>query len=198
MDSCKDTCDDLPVGRPPTGKTTLRNLRLGALVWFPALARTVADDTTVTGQVEGYLRDYGSAPPDPPLTFAHRPDAAPWLDTHYPAWPTLAAAIEVAAPGLADAEYIGVALWLAMTRRRDRKQQRHAIAGFLLSRAMTTGADGWRETYGDLDALLEAIIQVLDEHLPERGIPAGSAAGRVIGALRRDHAIAASNEVEGS
>jgi hypothetical protein len=186
MDSCKDTCDDLPVGRPATGKTPLRNLRLGDLVWLPALARTVAGDTTVTGEVEGYLRDYGSAPPDPPLTFGHWPDAAPWLDAHYPAWPKLAAAIESSAPGLADSDYIGVALWLAMTRRRDRKQQRHAIAGFLLSRAMTTEAAGWREKYDDLEALLEAIYQVLDEQLPGRGVPAGSAAGRAVGARSRD------------
>ncbi len=174
MDSCKDTCDDLRVGRPATGKTPLRNLRSDNVVWLPALARTVAEDTTVTALFNDTLREYGSALPDPPLTFGHWPDAVPWLDAHYRAWPKLAAAIQVAAPGLADTDYIGVALWLAMTRRRDRKQQQHVIAGFLLSRAMTTEAAGWREKYDDLEALLKAINQVLDEHLPGRQQPARS------------------------
>jgi len=173
MDSCKDTCDDRRVARPATGKTPLRNLRIDHDVWLPALARTVADDTTVTDLVDGTLRDYGSAPLDRPLTFGQWPDAAHELAADYPRWPELAAAIEVAAPGLADTDYIGVTLWLAMTRRRDPKQQRHIIAGFLLRRAMTAEAGGWREKYDDLDALLKAIDQVLDEHLPG-GLPRSS------------------------
>lgn len=166
MDSCKDTCDDSPVGRPPTGKTPLRNLRAHNLVWFPALARTVADDTTVTELFSDTLREYGGAPLTRPLTFGDWPDASPWLEDHYPDWRELAGAVQAAAPGLADTAYIGVALWLAMTRRRDRTQQRHVVAGFLVHRALTAEAAEWRGMYDDPDALLEAINRVLDEHLP--------------------------------
>jgi hypothetical protein len=179
MDFCKDTCDDQRVGRPATGKTPLRNLRLDDQAWLPALAGTVANGTTVTDLVDGTLRDHGSAPLDRPLTFGNWPDAAPWLEEHYPRWTELAAEIEATAPGLADTEYIGVALWLAMTRHRGRgkpagdrhghrprNQQQHVMAGFLLRCAMTAEPGGWREKYEDPDALLEAINQVLDEHLP--------------------------------
>jgi hypothetical protein len=172
MHSCKDTCDDLPVGRPATGRTPLRNHRSHNVVWLPALARTVAEDTTVTDFINEALSEYGSTPLTRSLTFRHWPEAAPWLDAHYPAWPELAAALQAAAPGLADADYIGVAVWLAITRRRaDRKLQQHIIAGFLLQRAITGTADGWREKYDDTEALLTAINQVLDEQLPGRQPP---------------------------
>jgi hypothetical protein len=171
MDSSTDTCHDVPVPKPATGKTTLRNLRSGDLVWLPALARTVADGDTVTDLINDILRDYVSTPLTRPLTFGDWPDASPWLEAHCPDWPALATAIQDAAPGLADPEYIGVALWLAMTRRRDRRQQRHVIAGFLLSRAMTAEAGGWRENDDDLEALLKRINQVLDEQLPGRQPP---------------------------
>ncbi len=173
MDFCKDTCDDLHVGRPATGKTQLRNFRLDDWALLPALAGTVANGTTVTDLVDGTLRGHGSAPLDRPLTFGNWPDAAPWLEAHYPRWPEFAAAIEAAAPGLADTDYIGVALWLAMTRHRGRGkpagdrhghrpriQQRHVMAGFLLRCAMTAKPGEWRERYEDPDALLEAIKRV--------------------------------------
>jgi hypothetical protein len=169
MDSCNDTCNDQRVGRPATGKTPLRSLRSGALVWYPALAHSIADGDTLTDVVNDILRDYGRTPLIRPLTFGDWPDASPWLEAHYPGWPQLAAAIQAAAPGLADAEYIGVAVWLAMTSRRAREQRQHVIAGFLLSRAMTTEADGWREKRDDAQALLnllKALNQVLDEQLP--------------------------------
>lgn len=190
MDSCKDTREDAPVPRQATGKTTLRNLRLNDLVWLPALALTVADGDTVTDLVDDILRDYVSTPYIRPLTFGDWPDASPWLGAHYPGWLELASAIQAAAPGLADTEYIGVAVWLAMDRRRDPNQRRHVIAGFLLHRAMTAETAGWREKRDDTQALLnllKAINQVLDEHLPGRSgsagggtqAPAGSpAAGR--------------------
>jgi hypothetical protein len=179
MPSCKDTCDDLPVGRPATGRTPLRNLRSDDVVWLPALARTVADDTTVTDLVNDTLVHAGSAPLARPLTFRHWPDAGPWLAAHYPAWPELAAALQAAAPGLADSNYIGVALWLALTRRRFRKEQQNVIAGFLLHRAITiTAAPGrevaagdWQERYDDMEALLKAVNQVLDEQLSLRPPP---------------------------
>ena len=179
MHSCKDTCNDVAVGRPPTGRTPLRNLRSDNDVWYPALARAVADGNTVTNLVNDILRDYVSAPPARPLTFGDWPNAGPWLDTHYPAWPEVAAAIQSAAPGLADTEYIGVALWLAFTRRRHRKEQQNIIAGFLLQHAITiTAAPGrkvaagdWQERYDDTQALLEAVNQVLDEQLSRRPPP---------------------------
>lgn len=158
-----------PVARPATGKTALRNLRSESVVWLPALARTVVDGDTVTDLVNDYLRDYNSSPLV--LTFRDWPGASPWLTGEYPAWTEVAAALEVAAPGLADTEYIGVALWLAITRRSDRKQQQNVIAGFLLDRAITTTAGGWREKYDDPEALLQAINQVLDEQLSLRPPP---------------------------
>jgi hypothetical protein len=171
MRSCTYTCDDVPVGRPATGRTPLRNLRSDDVAWLPALARTVADDTTVSARVDAFLRENGGPPPDRPLSFECWPDAGPWLAAHYPPWPELAAALQAAAPGLADTEYIGVALWLALTRRRFRKEQQNVIAGFLLHRAIAITAGGWREKYDDTQALLEAVNQVLDEQLSRRPPP---------------------------
>lgn len=155
-------------------------------VWLPALARTVADGDTVTDLVNDILRDYNRTPLI--LTFRDWPGASPWLAEEYPAWTEVAAALEVAAPGLADSEYIGVALWLAITRRRDRKQQQNVIAGFLLDRAITSTAGRWREKYDDTEALLQAINQVLDEQLSLRPPPRqpGSRADGATAAAPRD------------
>src|SRR5260370_18674759 len=101
MDFCKDTCDDLHVGRPATGKTQLRNFRLDDWALLPALAGTVANGTTVTDLVDGTLRGHGSAPLDRPLTFGNWPDPAPRLDAHYPPSPPLTAAVRAAAAALA-------------------------------------------------------------------------------------------------
>jgi hypothetical protein len=180
MRSCRDTCDNRPVARPATGKTPLRNLRSDNEVWLPALARTVADGTTATDLVNEMLSEYGSGLQ--PLTFSAWPAAPAWLAAEYPAWTEVAAELEVAAPGLADTEYIGVALWLAITRRRDRKQQQNVIAGFLLARAITITAGGWREKYADTEDLLQAINQVLDIQMRLRPPPPVRRGGRADGA----------------
>jgi hypothetical protein len=166
MRSCKDTCDDQGVPRPPTGKTPVRNLRSPDEDWLPALAKTVADGTTMTDLITPVVREYGSTPPSREMTFAGRPDALPWLDASYPAWRDCATAIAAATAGLAGQEYAAVALWLALTRYpADRKQQKRIIAGFVLLRGKTTTADGWQERHPDSRALIRAVNDVLDEHL---------------------------------
>jgi hypothetical protein len=170
MRSCKDTCDDQAVPRRPTGKTPVRNLRSPDEVWLPALAKTLAEGTTVTDVINSDLHEYGSTPPARELTFTEWPDAPHWLDANYPAWRDCAAALGAATAGLADQEYAGVALWLAITSHPGgRKQQHRLIAGFLLLRARTTTARRWREGNADLRALLRAINNVLHEHLPPSG-----------------------------
>lgn len=164
MRSCKDTCDDQDVPRPPTGKTPVRNLRNPDEDWLPALAKTVADETTMTNLIAPVVREYGSTPPSRPMTFTGRPDALPWLDASYPAWRDCATAI--AAAGLAGQEYAAVALWLALTRYpADRKQQKRIITGFVLLHAKTTTAAGQQERQLNPRALILAINGVLDEHL---------------------------------
>jgi hypothetical protein len=166
MRSCKDTCDDQDVPRPPTGKTPVRNLRSPDEDWLPALAKTVADETTMTNLITSVVREYGSTPPSRPMTFTGRPDALPWLDASYPAWRDCATAIAAATAGLAGQEYAAVALWLALTRYpADRKQQKRIITGLVLLHAKTTTADGWQERHPDPRALIRAINDVLDGHL---------------------------------
>lgn len=168
MDFCKDTCDDQAVPRPATGKTPLRNMRVTDEVWLPAIAKAVAEGTTVTEVITASLRDYTSAPASRRFRFAEWPEARPWLDTHYPEWRKAAAALADVTAGLADEEYAGVALWLAITRHpADRTQQQRVVAGFLLGRASTEG--DWRDRYTDSRALLQAITATLGEHLPPRG-----------------------------
>jgi hypothetical protein len=152
--------------------TPLRNVRNDDLDWLPALAKTVADDTTMTDVISPHVHEYGSTPPQRELTFAARPAALPWLEANYPAWREAAAAIAAATAGLADQEYVGVALWLAATRpRTDLEQQKRIVAGFLVLRARTVTASGWRKEYGDARALLNAISQVLSEQFSLRPPP---------------------------
>jgi hypothetical protein len=144
--------------------TPLRNWRSDDLDWLPALAKTIADQTTMTDLIAPVVREYGSTPPARELSFAARPDALPWLEASYPAWREVAAAIVAIAAGFTDQEYAGVALWLAATHpRTDLEQQKRIVAGFLLLRAKMITAGGWLEEYGDAQALLKAINQVLSE-----------------------------------
>ncbi len=164
---CKDTCDDQRVGRPATGKTPLRNVRSGDDIWLPVLAKALAEATTATDVVNAGLREYISTPPD--LTFSEWPEAPQWLEGNCPGWRKTAAAVRDVTADLADEEYLGVALWLAVTRHRpaDQAPQR-LVAGFLLLRANLVTEGGWRDRYPDSDALLRAINAVLSEHpLPQ-------------------------------
>jgi hypothetical protein len=144
-------------------------MRVADDVWLPAIAKTVAEGTTVTEVITASLRDYTSTPPSHRFTFAEWPEARPWLDTSYPEWRKAAVALADVTAGLADEEYAGVALWLAITRHpADRAQQQRVIAGFLLGRASTVTRGGWRDRYRDSRALLQAITAALSEHLPPR------------------------------
>jgi len=174
---CKDTCDDREVPRPPTGKTPVRNLRSPDEIWLPALARTIADATTMTDLINPVVLEYGSTPPDCGLTFAERPDALRWLDASFPAWRDCADAIAAATGGLAGQEYTGVALWLALTHApASRRQQTRVIAGFVLLRARTAAEADLPEPPADARTLIRAVSAVLDQHLPPpraRRRPAG-------------------------
>lgn len=142
-------------------------MRVADEVWLPAIAKAVADGTTVTDVVTASLRDYVRKPPSHRFTFAEWPDARPWLDAHYPGWREAAVALADVTAGFADEEYAGIALWLAMTRHpADPAQQQRVIAGLLLGRADTVTRGGWRKRYTDSRALLRAITGVLSEHLP--------------------------------
>jgi len=63
MDSRNYMCDDLPVPRPATGKTTNRNLRVPDEEWVPALEKARTEGRTLTDVLRAYLRRYVSTPP---------------------------------------------------------------------------------------------------------------------------------------
>src|ERR1700735_4656902 len=102
MASCKDTCDDQGVARPATGKTPVRNLRSRDETWLPALAKTVARGSTLTEKINADLDKFGRDAPE--LTFALYPASRRWLETNYPQWQDVAAAVEKAA-GLHGGEF---------------------------------------------------------------------------------------------
>jgi hypothetical protein len=173
MSSRRYMCDDQAVARPATGKTPVRNLRSPDEVWLPALAKAAAEGTTVTDVVNASLRRYTRSPAARAFTFSEWPEAAEWLDDSYPAWRECAVALIEATAAVADEEYMGVALWLAITRHpADLAQQQRVVTGFLLGRASAVTRGGWRDQYADSRALLRAISTVLGEYLPRRQ-PAG-------------------------
>ncbi|MGH3284426.1 MAG: hypothetical protein ACRDPD_07035 [Streptosporangiaceae bacterium] len=166
--------------RPPTGKTPVRNHRSPDETWLPALAKTVADGTTMTDLINPVLAEYGSTPPDRGLTFAERPDALPWLEASFPAWRDCADAIAAATGGLAEREYAGVAVWLALTHSpASRRQQKRVIAGFVLLRANTAGEADLAERTAGGQALIRAVNGVLDQYLPPPRRREGPRAGRL-------------------
>ena len=162
-------CDDRPVARPATGKTPLRNIRSPDDVWLPAIAKAEAEGTTVTDVVNATLRRYARKAAARPFTFDEWPEAEEWLEAAWPTWRECAAALTDATAGLGGEEYIGVALWLAITRHpADPVQQQRVVAGFLLGLATEVRRGGWRDRYADSRALLAAITSVLAEHLERR------------------------------
>lgn len=48
------------VGRPPTGKTPLRNIRAADDIWKPAMARAKAEGTDLTKVLVAFLKEYGA------------------------------------------------------------------------------------------------------------------------------------------
>ena len=63
MNSRKYTCDDLPVPRPATGKTPVRNLRVPEDIWRAAQDKAEAEGRTLTSVIVTYLKRYASTPP---------------------------------------------------------------------------------------------------------------------------------------
>lgn len=60
---CKDTCDDLRVPRPATGKTPVTNFRIPGHLVQAAKEKAHAEGRTLTDVVVAYLRRYISTPP---------------------------------------------------------------------------------------------------------------------------------------
>lgn len=58
------TCEDDLVGRPATGKTPNRNLRVADEVWKPALAKAKAEGRPLTEVIVDFLRTYIGAGAD--------------------------------------------------------------------------------------------------------------------------------------
>jgi hypothetical protein len=63
VDSCKYTCDDGAVPRPPTGKTPVRNLRVPDDIWRAAQDKAKTEGRTLTSVIVAYLKRYASTPP---------------------------------------------------------------------------------------------------------------------------------------
>jgi hypothetical protein len=163
-------CDDQPVPRPASGRTPLRNIRANDDVWLPALAASIAENRSVTDVIVDRLREYIAERYRHAFKFSEYPEALPWLEANYPQWANLAAELIEATAGLADDEYMGVAIWLALTRHpADVAQQHRVITGFLLGRAATVRRGGWKNRYADSRALTAKIRSILKVHLPEQG-----------------------------
>ena len=62
MDFCKYIRDDQFMGRPATGKTPVRNLRVPDSIWKPALEKAKAEGTTLTEVIIRFLIRYISTP----------------------------------------------------------------------------------------------------------------------------------------
>jgi hypothetical protein len=151
-------------------------MRIADELWLPQVAKALADGTTVTELVTADMRERIRTPPDRELTFGRWPQAPAWLQANCPAWRAWAAAIGAVIAGLASEayieEYLGVALWLALTRQPDdRSQQQRLIAGFLLLLASTAAAGDWQERYLDSRALLRAVTGTLEQLPPPAATP---------------------------
>lgn len=59
----KDTCDDLEVPRPATGKTPVTNFRIPLPIVQAAKEKAAAEGRTLTDVIVAYLKRYGSTPP---------------------------------------------------------------------------------------------------------------------------------------
>jgi hypothetical protein len=55
--------DDVPVPRPKTGQTPVRNVRVPEQIWRAAQAKAAAEDRTLTDVIVAYLKRYVSTPP---------------------------------------------------------------------------------------------------------------------------------------
>lgn len=48
-------------GRPATGRTPVRSVRISDAVWDNAVARAATEGRTITAVIDAYLRRYGGA-----------------------------------------------------------------------------------------------------------------------------------------
>ncbi len=55
--------DDVPVPRPATGKTPVRNVRVPEQIWRAAQEKAAAEGRTMTDVIVAYLKRYVSTPP---------------------------------------------------------------------------------------------------------------------------------------
>lgn len=102
----------------------------------------------------------------PKYAFERYPEARPWMDEHFPAWPAIAAVIADLGAGLDDAEYVGGVIYLGLTQHStDSAGQRRVITDRLVRWATRDGADEWHNRYATTTALAEAIDDVLRGHL---------------------------------
>jgi len=166
-------CDDQRVPRPATGKTPVRNARVGDEVWLPALAKAEVVGYTATDAVEAGLRWYASEPLPGAydLTFANWPDAVTWLEPEsaYRAFEAMDAELSEAL-GLFNSEYLLVATWLAATRHpRDPEQQARILAGHVLRKVLPEQA--WADRYRDARHLCGTVLAILGRHLPIAAAP---------------------------
>lgn len=60
MEICRYTSDTDQVGRPATGKTPLRNIRVSTPIWEAAKARAKTEGRTLTDVLVSYLKEYGA------------------------------------------------------------------------------------------------------------------------------------------
>ncbi len=58
----KDTCEDLRMPRPATGRTPVRNLRVPDHLWRAAQEKAEREGRTLTDVLLAYLRRYISTP----------------------------------------------------------------------------------------------------------------------------------------
>lgn len=61
--ACKDTCNDLGVPRPATGKTPVTNFRIPPHIVQAAKEKAAAEGRTLTDVIVAYLKRYAATPP---------------------------------------------------------------------------------------------------------------------------------------
>ena len=165
------TCDDLPVPKPATGKTPVRNVRVPDDVWLPALARAEMEGRSVTDAIVAALRAYVAEPVTHAygFSFANWPDAVRWAQSVAPAFAELRAELDAASVGLPP-EWLEVAAWLAVSHHPgDIGQQQRVITGHMLRRVMADDNAPWRDRYRDSRQLSDAVQAIVGRHLPIDG-----------------------------
>jgi hypothetical protein len=165
----KYTCNDQQVPRQATGKTPVRNLRIPDERWLPALAKAEAEGRTLTDVIDAYLGSYIAEPiaAQRQFTLARWPEVTGWAAQRDNELLALSDDL-AAAVGPLPAEWIAVAVWLAVTHHPgDPVQQNRIVTGHIMGRAVTEpGGAYWRDRYRDSRQLSQAVQAILEQHLP--------------------------------